>query len=129
MRKILKIIFVLMFVSFGAFAFTSRPKVDFSVEKATVENAVDSPKELYLRNCARCHGADGKSQTELGKTLDAPDLTEEKHSTKKTIRVITNGDSEMPAFGKRLKKTEIAALAKYVRSLRAVTFRQTIRGL
>ncbi len=117
MQKILKIIFVVMFVSLGAFAFTSLPKANFSVEKAAVEDTVNSPEELFLRNCARCHGADGKSQTALGKSLDAPDLAAHKHSLKKNILIITNGDGEMPAFGKKLKKADIAALAKYVRSL------------
>ncbi len=63
MQKILKVVFVLMFVSFGAFAFTLLPKPNFSVENATAEDTANSPKDLYVRNCARCHGADGKCQT------------------------------------------------------------------
>ncbi len=118
MQGVLKIISVLMFVSLGAFAFTSLPKESFSAEKAIAEEPPVSPKELFMLNCARCHGADGKSQTKLGKSMDAPDLTAHKHSLKKNIRIITNGDDDMPAFGKKLKKAEIAALAKYVRSLR-----------
>lgn len=112
MQKILKIIFVLMFVFFAAFAFTSLPKVDASVEKTAI-----SAKELYTRNCANCHGADGKGQTALGRSKDVPDLTDVKPSLKKSIRVITNGADDMPAFGKKLKKTEINAIANYLRSL------------
>lgn len=116
-QKILKVVFVLIFVSFGAFAFSSLSKVNVPVEKTFIENASDTPKQLYLRNCARCHGADGKSQTEAGKSMDAPDLTDVKPSVKKSVRVITSGDGEMPAFGKKLKKSEIVALANYVRTL------------
>ncbi len=72
---------------------------------------------MYLKNCARCHGADGKSQTETGKSLDAPDLTTDKSSVGRNVRIITKGAGEMPAFGKKLKNSEITALAKYVRSL------------
>jgi mono/diheme cytochrome c family protein len=117
MQKILKILFVLTFVSFGAFAFTSLPKVDASVEKTVAVNAAVSAKELYARNCANCHGADGKGQTALGRSKDVPDLTDVKPSLKKSIRVITSGADDMPAFGKKLKKNEITALANYLRSL------------
>ena len=74
-------------------------------------------KTLYGRNCARCHGADGKSQTELGQTLEATDLTAKKTSVKKNVEVITNGIGGMPSFGKKLKKAEITAIANYVRGL------------
>jgi mono/diheme cytochrome c family protein len=106
-----------MFVFFAAFAFISLPKVDASVETTVVEKTAISAKELYTRNCANCHGADGKGQTALGRSKDVPDLTDVKPSLKKSIRVITNGDGDMPAFGKKLKKTEINAIANYLRSL------------
>jgi len=76
-------------------------------------------KNLYVSNCARCHGSDGRGQTEQGRKYDVPDLVvEAKHaSSSKLKRIITNGKEDMPAFGKKLTKNQINALASYVRKL------------
>lgn len=118
MKNVLKTIFVIVFVTLSVFAFSSRSKLTFKTETpAAAEDVSNSPRDLYLRNCARCHGADGKAQTELGRKLDAADLTAFKTSVKKNIKVITRGGDDMPAFGKKLKKSDISALANYVRGL------------
>lgn len=77
-------------------------------------------KKIFLQNCARCHGADGKSQTEIGIKLETPDLTQnriKKRSKSKLIKVITKGDGEMPAFGKKISKEEISGLADFIKTL------------
>ena len=80
-------------------------------------------KQVYARSCARCHGADGRGETELGKSYGAPDLTDaawqRKVSDKRLIASVTNGRENMPAFGKRLSQEEIAALVAYVRTFKA----------
>jgi mono/diheme cytochrome c family protein len=78
-----------------------------------------SAKDLYNRNCARCHGADGKGQTDLGQKLDVPDLSisGRRMSVAKITGVITNGKGDMPAYGKKLTKTQIKSIAAYVRKL------------
>ena len=119
MQNILKLSLILLFFALGGLAFSTNNKTDFHAENPAVEDTAVAPRDLYIRNCARCHGADGTSQTELGKTLEAPDLTSkavQKMSVKKIARVITKGDGAMPAFGKKLSKAEIASLANYVRS-------------
>ncbi len=35
-------------------------------------------KELYEKNCVKCHGADGKGDTKMGKKTGAKDLTDAK---------------------------------------------------
>jgi cytochrome c553 len=35
-------------------------------------------KELYEKDCAKCHGADGKGETKMGKKLGAKDYTDAK---------------------------------------------------
>lgn len=79
-----------------------------------------SVRTMYLNNCARCHGSDGKADTELGRLYDATDLTgkqTKKLSRKKAARIIQNGDSSMPAFKKKLSAKEISALVSYIRTL------------
>jgi cytochrome c553 len=34
------------------------------------------PKELWTASCARCHGADGKGQTNMGKRLNCKDYSD-----------------------------------------------------
>jgi mono/diheme cytochrome c family protein len=80
----------------------------------------ESSRNLYLNNCARCHGADGKSQTELGRLNDSPDISGGKSrriSTARLTRLITNGKGSMPGFGKKLTKAQISSIVKYVKSL------------
>lgn len=76
-------------------------------------------RDLYIRNCARCHGSDGTGNTDLGRKFLVPNLREERKnlSNGKIGRVITNGKDDMPAFGKTLNKKQIAALTAFVRKL------------
>lgn len=119
MKNIWKAVLVLAFAVIGAFAVSS-PKTTFVSthnNSALETNSAESVKQMYLNNCARCHGADGKGDTNKGRELDVPDLTQIKPSLSKSIRTITKGDDDMPAFGSKLNKTQITALARYVRSL------------
>jgi mono/diheme cytochrome c family protein len=82
--------------------------------------------DLFGNNCARCHGADGAGDTPLGHTYNTPDFTDpewwRKHSnitnTKSLVSIISNGQGGMPAYGKKLKPTEIRRLVDYVRKFR-----------
>ena len=77
---------------------------------------------LFQQHCARCHGADGRGMTSLGKVYGAPNLTEAalqaRFSDKELSAIITDGEGAMPSFKKILSKTEIAALVAYVRRFR-----------
>ena len=95
----------------------------FGWRSVPVNNFADSSgRELYQQNCARCHGADGQGQTELGKTYDVPNIADvgyqKKHSDAKISRKIVKGGGGMPAFGKKLSQKDIAALTIYVRTLK-----------
>lgn len=117
MKNLLKVIPILIFTAIGVFAFSVNFNSELKAESVSATESAVSARDLYVRNCARCHGADGKSQNELGQTLDATDLTTDKAGKPRIISIISNGKSAMPGFGKKLKKSEIAALAVYVRSL------------
>ncbi len=82
-------------------------------------------RTLYVQNCARCHGADGRSQTDMGTLYGATDLADarwwkdERVNDKRLTSVIANGKKGgMPAFGKRLAKNDIAAIVAFVRTLK-----------
>jgi len=78
-------------------------------------------KELFIEKCARCHGADGRGQTVLGEMLLVPDFTDAKWWKDKNTenaelaKIIANGKGEMPAFEKKLSRSEIANLISYLR--------------
>lgn len=118
MKNNLKTIVVLSFVAFAFFAFVTRTDANLYSPPAGTGSKSDA-RSLYVSNCARCHGADGSGQTELGRKYEVPDLTEEgkKLSSARITRVITNGKSDMPGFGKKLTKKQIASLAAYVKQL------------
>ena len=82
--------------------------------------------DLFRNNCARCHGADGGGDTPLGHTYNAPDFTDpdwwRKHSdiasTGSLVSIVTHGKGGMPAFGRKLTRSEIRHLVDYVRRFR-----------
>ena len=118
MQNILKLGVVLAFLIAGVFIFSTRETQAISVSaSAATSDGLASPRTLFIQNCARCHGANGKAQTALGLKLEADDLTASTASTAKIIRTITNGRGDMPSFRKKLNSKQIASLAAYVRSL------------
>jgi mono/diheme cytochrome c family protein len=77
-------------------------------------------KSLFAEKCARCHGADGRGKTVAGGLLGVPDFTDEKWwkgdgTDARLITSVTEGRDEMPPFGRKLSRREIAALVAYVR--------------
>lgn len=77
-------------------------------------------KDLFLKNCARCHGADGKAETEIGRLYGAKDLTArtvKQMSDKNISGIILSGKGSMPAFKKKLSKQDVSSLVNYIRSL------------
>jgi mono/diheme cytochrome c family protein len=85
-----------------------------------------SVEELFRDNCARCHGSDGHGDTPLGRTFNTPDFSDnewwQKHSSitgkASLVRIVSQGKGAMPAFGKKLRRSEINSLVKYVRRFR-----------
>jgi len=82
------------------------------------KGAAVSTEALYKQKCSKCHGADGSGDTSLGRIFKAPDFTDggwwAKHSSSEFVGVITRGKKNMPAFGKKLTRAQIASLAAYV---------------
>jgi mono/diheme cytochrome c family protein len=84
-------------------------------------------KEIWEKDCAKCHGADGKGDTKMGKKLDIKDLTDAKVQEAKDedfAKAIKDGVKEkdsdkvrMKAFGD-LSDSDVKALVAYVRGLK-----------
>jgi mono/diheme cytochrome c family protein len=81
-----------------------------------------SPAELYAKNCASCHGKDGRAKTFKGKLKHARDLTDPTWqanvSEERLFNSIMNGKGKMPAYSKKLSEQEIDSLVTYVRALK-----------
>jgi mono/diheme cytochrome c family protein len=79
--------------------------------------------DLFRNNCARCHGGDGRGDTPLGHTYKTPDFTAQEWWRKNfnitgsasLNFIVSRGKGGMPAFGKKLSRTEIRSLVTYVR--------------
>ncbi len=84
-------------------------------------------KALYEKDCAKCHGADGKGDTKMGKKMNAKDYTDAKVQAEMkdgaAVKAIKEGlkDSEgkvlmKPAEG--MSDDEIKGLVAYMRSFK-----------
>jgi cytochrome c6 len=74
---------------------------------------VAAGKVVFKANCGSCHTlANAKTHGTIG-----PNLDKLKPSMKLVVKQVTNGGGGMPAFGKRLSKTKIQSVAKYVSSV------------
>lgn len=119
MGKDLKLVIVLSFIAFGFVGFVSKTFANLYSTSSYKRYQSTSTKDLYVRNCARCHGLDGRGQTDQGRKYNVPDLVEETKgvSSAKITRIIKSGKLDMPAFGKKLTKKQISVLASYVKKL------------
>ena len=85
--------------------------------------AVD-PAVLYARNCARCHGNDGRGDPEIKKTMpNVRDFRDPEFraraNTDAIVSVMMAGKGQMPAFGRSMSLPKMQALSGYVRRLGA----------
>ena len=83
--------------------------------------------ETWNKDCASCHGKDGKAQTMMGKKFGMKDLTDAKVQAALTdeqaIKDIKEGVTEdgkvkMKAFADKLSDDEVKALVAHVRSFK-----------
>jgi mono/diheme cytochrome c family protein len=84
-------------------------------------------KENWEKNCAKCHGPDGKGKTKMGEKMGAKDYTDAKVQegmkddamTKAIKEGVKDGDTtKMKAFGDVLSDDEVKALVKFVRDFK-----------
>jgi mono/diheme cytochrome c family protein len=75
----------------------------------------------YKAKCGSCHGADGKGDTAVGKSMKVKDLASDevqKTSDADLTTAIEKGKKPMPGYEGKLSKEQIDALVKYVRAMK-----------
>jgi cytochrome c553 len=84
-------------------------------------------KENWEKHCQKCHGADGKGQTTMGKKLKVRDYTDakvqESFKDEEAIKITKEGKKEgdktlMKAYSPELSDDEIKALVAYIRKFK-----------
>lgn len=82
-------------------------------QPATTDDLSFDPQQLFASTCGFCHSDGGRSP---GK---GPQLMDTKRSDEFIINRIKNGkEGAMPAFGEAFNDAQIAAIVKYIRSLK-----------
>lgn len=83
-----------------------------------------SGEELFAKNCAACHGKDGKAQTPIARKLGVKDLTQSQAADGEIEKQVTEGkkddrgNQKMPPFKDRLSPEEIKLLIVVVKGFR-----------
>jgi cytochrome c6 len=84
-------------------------------------------KENWEKHCQKCHGADGKGNTKMGKQSGAKDYTDpkvqEEMKDDKAIKVIKEGITEkgkkkMDPYADKLSDDEIKAFIAHIRAFK-----------
>jgi cytochrome c6 len=76
---------------------------------------------LFKAKCAACHGADGKGDTSMGKSMKLRDLGSDdvqKQTDAELTDITANGKGKMPAYKGKLTDDQIKQLVGYIRSLK-----------
>ncbi len=113
------LLFIFLAVAFGgAFRGRAMSPAPVGFGNAGARNAV----ELYAKNCASCHGKDGRAKTFKGKLKHARNLADSEWQGRvgdeRIFNSIMNGKGKMPAYGKIISEQEIDSLVTYVRGLK-----------
>lgn len=78
---------------------------------AALSARADDAKALFEKDCAKCHGADGKGQTKMGQKLGIKDYTDAK------VQAELKDDAATKAIKEGLKDKEGKVLMKPAESL------------
>jgi len=78
---------------------------------AALSARADDTKAIYEKDCAKCHGADGKGQTKMGQKLGVKDYTDAK------VQAELNDENATKAIKEGLKDKEGKVLMKPAENL------------
>ena len=93
----------------------------------TVTSRAAEAKENWEKHCQKCHGADGKGQTKMGRQSGVKDYTDPKVQAElkdeNALKIIKEGIVEkdkkkMDPYKDKLNDAEIKALIAYIRAFK-----------
>ena len=99
--------------------FTCGALMAIAVPSWAQKNSSQGPT-IFQEQCIGCHGQDGRADTDMGKKVQAADLTSEavqQQSASQLEKVVKNGQKKMPSFAGKLSDDEIKAVVTYVKQL------------
>jgi len=81
----------------------------------------ESGADIYKMKCSACHAASGAGDTMLGKNmrlraLGSPDV--QKQSDQELATITSRGKNRMPAYDRKLSREQIAAVVRYIRTMK-----------
>lgn len=82
----------------------------------SMEELMTQGKKIYDTACIACHQANGGGLPPMFPALKGSKVAIEKQNISLHISMIINGKNNMPAFGKQLSMSEIAAVVTYERN-------------
>jgi mono/diheme cytochrome c family protein len=80
--------------------------------------------DVYGKNCAKCHGEDGKGKTKMGEKLGCKDYSAEAVKVEEGLKAVKDGlkdesgKTQMKAFGESLSDGEIKAAVEYLKAFK-----------
>lgn len=81
-------------------------------------------KEVYAKNCAKCHGEDGKGKTKMGEKAGCKDYSVEAIKDDAAFKSLKegmkdkDGKVQMKAFGESLSDDEIKASIAHMKTFK-----------
>jgi cytochrome c553 len=118
-KKVLAVLSLLMIIgAYGLAEMSKKQKSrssasDPETEVAPLKAVALNGHDIFMNNCARCHGEDGK----LG-LMDSPDLSVSAMDLNTKIEIIKKGKGAMTGFEGLLTEEEIKEVATYTESLK-----------
>lgn len=76
---------------------------------------------VYKSKCVTCHGADGKGQTPVGKSMKLRDLGSpevQKQTDAELLKITAEGKGKMPAYKTKATAEELKALVAHLRTFK-----------
>lgn len=72
--------------------------------------------QLYAANCAKCHGADGKADTPVGRAMKAPALAGMTLTTEQ-IKAAVHDNPKHKSVASKVSDDDLSAIAKHIEAL------------